>query len=371
MHYHLILTNLCNSHCAYCYEKSMHEFDNQLNKTFTFDFSAPDRSIVQTDKLRSFLEQDPEPILIFYGGEPLLEIPKIKKVIQGLQETNVRFRMQTNGKLLHKLPRQYRNKIDKILISLDGTAERTDKNRGAQTYETVMQNLSLLKKTGYKGELVARMTITPPNADLYEQVRSLIDSGFTSVHWQIDAGFYKFDYDFVQFKTFVKEYNDSLSRLFSFWTELMDKGKVIKLYPFLAITKSMLDHEQSLLRCGAGHAGYTITTDGKVVACPIMNSIIDFEAGTLDSSPGNLKTIPIQGKCTTCDIKGLCGGRCLYWNRAKLWSEEGNALICDTIHHLIQEVTLNLPGIQRKIDKSTVSMKDFDYEKYFGPEIIP
>lgn len=69
-------------------------------------------------------------------GEPLLEIEKIKEIIDKI---HVPFRMQTNGKLLDKIPFNYLKKIDKILISLDGDKERTNFNRGEETYEKVMQ----------------------------------------------------------------------------------------------------------------------------------------------------------------------------------------------------------------------------------------
>ena len=114
MHYHIILTEKCNSECKYCYEKSMKEFDNKLKEKFKFDYSGPEKSEVDIQKLKRFLEKDKEPVLIFYGGEPLLEIEKIKEIIDNI---DCKFRMQTNGKLLDKLPIEYLNKIDKILVS--------------------------------------------------------------------------------------------------------------------------------------------------------------------------------------------------------------------------------------------------------------
>ena len=100
MHYHLILSEACNSNCKYCYKKSIEEFDNELDKKFKFDFTSPESSQVEIKKLKQFLEKDKEAVLIFYGGEPLLEIEKIKQIIDSL---NVQFRMQTNGLLLDKL----------------------------------------------------------------------------------------------------------------------------------------------------------------------------------------------------------------------------------------------------------------------------
>ena len=54
-----------------------------------------------------------------------------EKIKQIMDNINVHFRMQTNAKLLEKLPKEYVNKITKILISLDGT-------KGSQINGTVL-----------------------------------------------------------------------------------------------------------------------------------------------------------------------------------------------------------------------------------------
>jgi putative peptide-modifying radical SAM enzyme len=348
----------------------MKEFDNNLDKKFHFDFSAPDVSKVSEDKLKNFLQKDKNPVLIFYGGEPLLEAEKIIKIIDSQKDTNTRFRIQTNGKLFDKFPIEYLKKIEKVLVSIDGDKKRTDFNRGEGTYEKVMKNIALIKKEGYNGELIARMTISMP--DIFEQVKHLINAGFTSVHWQLDAGFFKFDFNKKEFERFVEEYNKDISKLIDFWLDDMKKNKrVLTLYPFVAIVRSLLKGEKTKLRCGAGHSGYAIGTDGKIIACPIMNNIKEFEAGDLDTPIEKLKRFDVDGDCLKCDVRDLCGGRCLYWNKAGLWPEEGNKLICKTIKHLITELQKTLPEIRLLIKKGIIHEKYFDYEKYFGPEIIP
>lgn len=192
MHYYILLTESCNSNCRYCYEKSFNEFDNGLDKRFKFDFSSPEKLEIGVEKLKRFLEKDKKAVLVFYGGEPLLEIKKIKEIIDRI---NVPFRMQTNGKLLDKLPIEYIKKIEKILVSLDGNKERTDYNRGKGTYDKVMENIKKIKEQGYGGELIARMCVSSEFPDLFEQVTHLINVGFSSVHWQLDAGFYKNDFN--------------------------------------------------------------------------------------------------------------------------------------------------------------------------------
>ena len=346
----------------------MNDFDADIEQKVTLDLSAPESSEIDVNALKKFINKDKNPVIIFYGGEPLLQINKIKEIIDNI---DVPFRMQTNGKLLDKLPIEYLDKIGKILVSIDGDRERTDSNRGKETYNLVMTNISEIKEKGYSGEIIGRMTLNLESPDIFEQVLHLVDSGFSSVHWQIDAGFYAYDYDKEKFSLFTKEYNSSITKLIDYWIGQMRTQKVLKLYPFIGIVESLLKSEKIFLRCGAGHSGYAIRTDGKLVACPIMTWIQDFVCGDLDSDPTELKKFPIAERCKNCEIKNICGGRCLYWQYLKLWPEEGNELICNTIKHLVTELKNKIPEIKELIDKEIISYKDFEYEKYFGPEIIP
>lgn len=346
----------------------MNDFDTDIEKKVTLDLSAPESSEIDIGSLKKFINKDINPVIIFYGGEPLLEINKITKIIDNI---DVPYRMQTNGKLLDKLPIKYLNKIGKILVSIDGDKERTDSNRGQGTYNLVMKNISLIKEKGYSGEIIARMTLGIESPDIFEQVLHLIDHGFSSIHWQIDAGFYAHDYDKEKFNSFVKEYNSSITKLIDFWMQQIKHKKVLKLYPFIGIVDSLLKGEKTLLRCGAGHGGYAIRTDGKLTACPIMTWIEDFVSGDLNSDPKGIKKFPIAESCNNCEIKDICGGRCLYWNYLKLWPEEGNELICKTIKYLVIELNKKIPEIIELIKKGVISKKDLEYEKYFGPEIIP
>jgi len=393
MHYHILLTEECNSRCRYCYEKSFKEFDNGLDKKFKFCFSSKKKFDIK--KFKDFILSDPSPVIIFYGGEPLLRIDLIKKIIE---EIDIPFRMQTNGKLLNELPMKYLKRIDKILISLDGTKERTDFNRGNGTFDIVMKNVENAIRNGYRGELIARMTIDQDFPDLFDQVISLRKKGFQSIHWQLDVGFYKLDFDKKNIEKFFEEYNFQVKNLISYWITKIENGKVLKFYPFLGIINDLLkkpksesfhnsssisiepegekisDCDNSLkgkLRCGAGHSGYAITLDGKIVACPIMNYIEDFKAGTLESNPRQLKKFSCDKECSDCNYYSLCGGRCLYWRKAKLWPREGNEMICNSIKCLIDGLKEQLPRIKKALKIRKVSLEDFNYEKYFGPEIIP
>ncbi len=372
MYFHIILTEECNSRCRYCFEKSMNETGTKLEEKFKLDFSAPCHSAVDVSELRDFIMKDSDPRIIFYGGEPLLNSQKIIEIMGAIPEA--KFYMQTNGKLFRRLPAEYTNKLKRILISIDGNQLRTDFNRGRGTYEIVMKNIDYIRQNGYAGELVARMTIsfTDGFTDLTEQIKHLLEIGFDSIHWQLDMGFYESDYNFQQVQSFIEKYNVEVSKLLDFWIEQMNRGKVLKIYPFLGLFESLYKNETSKLRCGSGYANYTITTDGKIIACPIMNGMEDFCVGNIkENNPERLKEISVVEPCLSCDYYGLCGGRCLYSNHAKLWPPEGEKQICNTIKHFIDSIKEKMPEIKSLIDSGKVKLNQFDFEKYFGPEIIP
>jgi len=344
----------------------MEEFGNSLDKKFEFEFDVSCDLDFDINKLKKLIKK--EDVLIFYGGEPLVNLSKLKQIMDAFPEN--RYCMQTNGKLLDKLPTSYMNKISKILVSIDGDKERTDKNRGEGSYNLLLNNINFIRENGYKGEIVARMTISFP--DIYSQVKYLVKLNvFDSIHWQLDAGFYESDYDKEKFSRFVEEYNKEISKLVDYWVENMNKSKVLKLYPFLGIFESLYYNKKTKLRCGSGYANYTITTNGKITACPIMNNIKNFYCGDLDSNPEELTKIEVIEPCISCTSLNICGGRCLYANYAKLWPEEGQKQICQTIIHLINSIKKKIPEIKDLISKKIISEKDFEYEKYFGPEIIP
>ena len=157
----------------------------------------------------------------------------------------------------------------------------------------------------------------------------------------------------------------------SYWLNELKKGHIRRFYPFLGILDSILDRKNNLLRCGAGHSGYAISTDGKLIACPITGSIKDFCAGDLDTDPDDLIRFDIVGDCIRCPYLGYCGGRCLYWNHSGLWPKKGDQLICSTIKNLIDGIRKIFPEIDLLIKNKTISLSGLEYEKYFGPKIIP
>ena len=167
------------------------------------------------------------------------------------------FNIQTNGLHLHRLPKEYVNKLTTIFVSLDGTEKLTDYYRGKGVYKKVIENIKTIRKNGFEGKIIARMTLME-ETDIYENIKWLLnnpDHSFSSIHWQLDAGFWKNDFHKRPFQEWVKEnYNPQIRQLAEFWVNTMEtEGRVLRLYPFLGVMHSLLLEEESLLRLSLIH----------------------------------------------------------------------------------------------------------------------
>jgi len=374
MFFHVILTTECNSQCRYCYGEALEDIDDD-SSDIGIDYSLPRKISYDIGMLSRFCRQDPECVLTFYGGEPLLCTEQIGKIMDEVKPKL--FMIQTNGLLLDRLEPSYVNRFQAILVSIDGNETLTDFYRGKGTFRNVVANLRSVAQHGFQGELIARMTVME-STDIYEQVRWLFqndDFSFSSIHWQLNAGFWKNDFARRGFKKWSEEsYNPGIRKLAKFWVDYMqENGVVLRLYPLLGIAQSLLsDEKASFLRCGGGWINYAIQTNGHIVPCPTMWGMKDYYLGHISSAdPLKLKKVFVGQPCASCDTLKLCGGRCLYANVMKRWGPEAYSQVCKTVQNLIEAVSEQLPRMQKLIIDRTIRLRDFEYLKYNGCEIIP
>jgi len=346
MLYILILTPRCNLRCRYC-----GGFESGL---------MSERIRYRIEDLRDFLSTDDEPIIAFYGGEPLLEAEMMKRIMDEIEAEA--FVLQTNGLLLKRLDEEYVKRFSAILVSFDGRKDVHNFYR-RNSYDRVLENVKRLNSMGYEGELIARMVATQ-KTEIYEDVLHILSmNSFTHVHWQIDA-IWSNEGIWRDFRGWVKNYNAQIRKLVNFWVEEMERGRFHGIVPFLGVL-SALERGFSHPPCGSGFTSFAITTDGKVLACPICPEFEWNELGTIFG--GNLKEVEILEPCPECEYFGFCGGRCLFFNRERLWGEEGFELVCSTVRNLVDAL------LDRKDEIFSLrSLKELKYPKFPNTtEIIP
>src|SRR4030042_1309113 len=227
MFFHVILTGECNSQCRYCFGEAIDDFEADSSGS-EVDYCLPKTMNYDVDLLARFCAHDPECVLTFYGGEPLLCVEEIKEIMDGVKAKG--FMIQTNGLLLDRLEPKYVNRFHTILVSIDGDEELTDFYRGEGTFKKVIENLRLIKRNGFMGELIARMTVME-QTDIFKQVTWLLDNdefSFSSVHWQLNAGFWGNDFARRNFKRWSEtSYIPGLAKLAKFWVDQMDEKSIV------------------------------------------------------------------------------------------------------------------------------------------------
>ena len=361
MNWFIITSNDCNLCCAYC----QNEPHPDLPITPNWDIQ----------QLKDFLKNDNHPNIAFYGGEPLLEIDLLEQIMEEVSAEH--FTLQTNGILLHTLKSEYLNRMDTILISIDGDKEITEINRGSGVFEQIKENIYNIRDRGFKGDLIARMAVSE-DSDIYNDVHYLLNDEtltFDHVHWQLDC---QWDLGMTErwndFPGWVEKYNNGITKLVKYWLNQMLSGKVEGIVPFIGIFRNILNDAKTDLPCEAGLRSFAIRTDGIITFCPLppefeKTIVGDIRKNTAEELRNSAK---IENSCLECEVFHLCGGRCLFANLYKLWGEESFNLVCTTVKHLIHELEEIQPEVEKLIEEGIIRKEDFDYPKYNNTtEIIP
>jgi len=323
MLYIVMVTPSCNLSCSYCGGSLV-----GMPQEITYDIS----------RLSEIVGKDREAVVAFYGGEPLLRTDVVKSFLYSLPAR--KFVLQTNGYFVRELGDDV-GKFDTILLSIDGRKEITDRYRAPGCYDKVMDALHFLREKGYGGDIIARMAVSK-YTDIYEDVVHLLRF-FPHVHWQLDVVWSPL-WELEEFEEWAeRSYMPGIEHLVEMWAGEVEGGNVPGIVPFLGIMKRMIWGREAGrgLPCGAGQEAVAITTDGRVLACPIAGEFLWNNLGDLHS----FGKVELGEPCRSCDVYDLCGGRCLCAYKEQLWGDEGFRAVCRVTRHLIHE----LEGVKDRV----------------------
>lgn len=356
MLYIVSTTGRCNLGCTYC-GGSMPEW------------MMPGDLQYDVDDLARLVAADDDATVAFYGGEPLLRIPRIVEITQRVPAR--RFVLQTNGLLLDRVPDPVVRRLDTVLVSVDGRPATTDAHRGKDTHRRAMENVARLRAR-YRGDLVARMTATEAT-DIEADVLHLLGAGFDHVHWQLNA-VWSPDGAWRDFAGWIRgSYNPGITRLRHRWLAELERGRVLGIAPFQGVLARILGGAKGL-PCGAGDDAFAVATDGTVLACPIgpeyaWNRLADVRHATPSSLRGRLRP---EGPCQGCDVRDACGGRCLFTNREGGTRRAEFDLACAATRHLVREVEAGRPTVERLLREGVVDRDALLYPPFNNTvEVIP
>ncbi len=149
------VTDACNLRCKYCGYADLYEgYDSRENLKLPFHKAKLIIDYLYGYWVKSYCAEVTDPISIgFYGGEPLLNVPFIQKVIEYMESLapvgkKFHYSMTTNAMLLDKYMDFLVEKEFRLLISLDGDEEgqsyRVDA-KGTNSFDRVYANIKLLR----------------------------------------------------------------------------------------------------------------------------------------------------------------------------------------------------------------------------------
>eukprot|EP00792_Barthelona_sp_PAP020_P013745 TRINITY_DN925_c0_g1_i1.p1 TRINITY_DN925_c0_g1~~TRINITY_DN925_c0_g1_i1.p1 ORF type:complete len:373 (+),score=98.72 TRINITY_DN925_c0_g1_i1:106-1119(+) len=318
------------------------------------------------EKLRDFLYQLPkeERTVCFYGGEPLMNIDRMTTI---MNEVDARFVLQSNVTRLPLLSTNYLKKFSAILASVDGRPQVVDPKRGKGVYNKVINSVRDAISRGYKGTMIARMTVHK-ESDIFEEVTHLLSLGvFDYAHWQLNVQWDgPYEDSWPTFVDWMNEiYNPGISKLLEYFMDSMRNGVVLGIVPFIGVIATLLFNRDysNKMQCGVGHHSFSIGTKGNILGCPVSWDDEWNMLGDMNQEPKDLKErICLQEPCLSCEELPICSGRCMYANQMKFWDDKGFEDVCGTVKHLINECRRYLPEIKGLIEQGVITEEPFLYD---------
>lgn len=300
---YLAVSESCNFRCKYCRQKKT---PNLINMTIDDIKNAIDTFYSVATKPKS---------IVFFGGEPLLNIDGIKYAIEYVRsfDKQIQFSMVINGSLCTKEIANFfaKNQVE-VIVSLDGPEPFNNKARinisQKGTYNQAIRGYQNLKEAGCKAGISA--VIGPHNEKHFDQL----------IEWSIalkpnSLGFCLPHGDENNFAMKLSSFDEVHKKMIDAYDILHKNG----IY--------LVQVEQKL---GAFVSGYAIPYECKscgkrIVACknktfgicegPITKPEMFFD--NIDKLPACIheykKSSPFfNDDCQSCIAYRICGGGCVY-----------------------------------------------------------
>ncbi len=316
----------CNLNCTYCYAEGG-----------TYG-AAP--CLLDVDKARAaarhLLEHcgDQRHVtLIFFGGEPLMNMPAIRAAVSEAQSyarelgKQVHFSVTTNGTLLDAeiVAFLHAHRVA-VAVSMDGPPDIHDRNRpgkdGQGSYAEITSRLEMLLQDS-PVPVAARVTLEPDQWHRLPEVYDhLIGLGFHEVGIAPVSPVSKALLPSIGEETLLMAGFSELARRF---VEVAREGFVMPFSNILDLLGRLHIGQTRPVSCGAGLGYMAVDANGRFFPCHRLTGEMDFHAGGLadgiDHDRINISLASLnKGRdqhCSGCWARNLCAGGCHYENHLR------------------------------------------------------
>ncbi|NLO97985.1 MAG: thioether cross-link-forming SCIFF peptide maturase [Peptococcaceae bacterium] len=318
----------CNLRCQYCFAgtgsfKGKRELMTSETGKRAIDF------LFKHNGNRQSCEVD------FFGGEPLLNMPVIKELINYGKTVaqqagkKIKFTLTTNAVLLDKITAEYLdNEGVSVVLSLDGRKEVNDRMRsfpnGKGSYDIIMPHILHFSqlRPGSSPYAVGqyyyvRGTYTRYNTDFYKDVLHMADLGIKRISVEPVIASPNDDYAFREED--IDKIKQSYDILGEKVLEYKLKGRGFSFFHFNAGLDEGPCLPKRLSGCGAGHEYVAISPDGSIYPCHQFVGQEDYKLGTVyQDNPlkeeliKKFRSAHVYNKndCRMCWARYSCSGGC-------------------------------------------------------------
>lgn len=319
----LQITDRCNLGCRYCYHHTESDPGAGMG---AMDLSVAERSVDFLLDRSGSLEKV---LIVFFGGEPLINLPLIAHVVDYTEKEargmgkKVEYSLTTNGTLLSSDAVTFltKHRIG-VTVSMDGFAEAHDRYRvfpgGAPSYAKTLSGVNnLLKHPGARPS-VARVTLAKETAgDVPGILDHLLSLGFVEVGFapvttgetalRLDTG--QMDLLLEQFRELAERFVDhGMNDRFLGFTNLID------------LLVSLNEGEKKSYPCGAGLGLFSVDPTGKLFLCQRLIGEEDAHMGDVFNGFMEERLISFRSSacideketCCKCRLRNICAGGCYH-----------------------------------------------------------
>ncbi|QNO15737.1 thioether cross-link-forming SCIFF peptide maturase [Alkalicella caledoniensis] len=310
----------CNMRCKYCFASSGH-FGGQRK---LMDIETAKKAvdfILERSGPRRNCEID------FFGGEPLMNFELIKETIAYAREKekplnkNIRFTLTTNGLDLTEEVQQFVNEQGmSTVLSLDGRKEVNDNMRktvdGQGTHDEIVQNYKKFVKGRGNQNYYIRGTFTGENIDFSQDVKHIVDMGFTEV--SVEPVVTSDERSYALKDEHLEKLREEYWSLADIYLDYHKKGKPFNFFHFNINLGDGPCAAKRVSGCGAGVEYLSIDPDGNIYPCHQFVGNEEFKMGDLETG---LKGQHVKDEfynssllekddCLKCWARYYCGGGC-------------------------------------------------------------
>lgn len=323
----LNIINQCNLDCSYCYATGG-SYDNPGAK---MSLDTAQRSVDLV--IDSVVKNGGNSMTIgFFGGEPMLAIDLIKKVVSYVKSTvpsgiTVKYLITTNGTLITNDHIDFmKDNNFQVMLSLDGDKEVHDRNRhypgGRGSYEETVNALEMLLGNV---SVTTRITLSDTNHAIDRAVKHILSLGVSRITYALD---YKIGDD--AFQSFM----GSLERLFVFCQESILDGNYFDITNITEPIIALALKQKKRAHCNAGVSYLSVSAEGNVYRCPRFTGNKGFRLGSVMQAENQIENAMTQFyatlkndagdrslDCSNCPFVYLCGGICFHHAFSSVGSE--------------------------------------------------